>query len=179
MNRRKAISNIVTISIGAMVLPSCAQKDEAGLVKLKNISITGNEEKMLSQLSDAILPLKKLKEYPDNKPWEFALMMVDDCYEPEDQQKFISGLKAFDQLAKKKYGSSFTNCTAQQKLEWMNAIEKKNDIPDDVQYFYRTTKRHTIQAFTSSREYMTNVMKYKMVPGSNFKGCVSVVSIKN
>ncbi len=175
MNRRKAISGIVTLSIGAMVFPSCAQKEEAALVKLKNISITGGEEKMLIQLSDAILPLKKLTNYPGNKPWEFTLMMVDDCYEPENQQKFIAGLKAFELMAKKKYGSSFTGCTPQQKSEWLAAIESKKDIPEDVQYFYATTKRHTVQAFTSSMEYMTNVMQYKMVPGSNFKGCVKVV----
>jgi hypothetical protein len=38
--------------------------------------------------------------------------------------------------------------------------------------FYKTTKRHTVQAFTTSKQYMTEVRHYKIVPGSNFKGCV-------
>ena len=174
MNRRNAISNIVILSIGAIVLPSCGQKDEEALVKLKNISLTGSEEKMLIQLADTIIPKTNFIGATDVKAHEFTLMMVDDCYEPEKQKRFMAGLKEFDKLAKSKYGSSFTACTPGQKMEWLAAIEKKKDIPEDVVFFYETTKRHTVQSFTSSKEYMTDVIKYNMVPGSNFKGCVPV-----
>ena len=169
MNRRNAIGNIALFSIGALVLPSCVQKDD-GLVKLKNLSLTGSEEKMLIQLGETILP----KTAAELKSHEFTLIMVDDCYEPEKQKKFTAGLKEFDKLAKSKYGSPFISCTPPQKTEWLTAIEKKKDIPEDALFFYETTKRHTVQAFTSSEKYMTEVIKYNMVPGGNFKGCVPV-----
>ena len=174
MNRRNAISNIVILSIGAVVLPSCGQTDKAALVKLKNLSLTGGEEKMMQQLTDTILPLKTPGDAASLNPYAFTLMMVDDCYEPASQQKFIAGLKAFDQLAKNKYGQSFTACLPAQKTAWLFAVENKTGMPEELLYFYATTKRHTVQAFTSTKEYMTNVLKYKMVPGSNFKGCVPV-----
>lgn len=173
MNRRNAISNIVVLSIGAVVLPSCGQHDET-IVKLKNLSLNGSEVKMLGQLADTIIPKTNFIGAADLKAHEFTLMMVDDCYDPERQKRFTAGLKGFDKLAKTKYGSNFTSCTPPQKTEWLTAIEKKKDIPDEVVFFYETSKRHTVQAFTSSQEYMTGVIKYNMVPGGNFQGCVPV-----
>ena len=60
------------------------------------------------------------------------------------------------------------------KKELLSFIENKKDVPENVAKFYETTKRHTVQALTSSQKYMTEIVKYKMVPGSNFKGCVPV-----
>jgi hypothetical protein len=104
MNRRNAIGNMVALSIGAMVLPSCDQKD-VGILKLKNFTLTGKEEKMIHQLADAIIP----KTPTELKPVEFMLKMVDDCYDPDQQKKFLTGLQAFDKLTKDKYGSSFAS----------------------------------------------------------------------
>ena len=173
MNRRKAISNIVILSVGAAVLPSCTQKDEEA-VKFKNFSLKNNEVNMLSQLSDAIIPKTVSPQAADVKAHEFTLMMIDDCYEPEKQKMFTEGLKNFDKLAKDKYGSTFISCTEPQRKELLTAMEKEKDVREDVLFFYKTTKRHTVQAFTSSKEYMTDVLKYNLVPGSNFKGCVPV-----
>lgn len=173
MNRRNAIGNIVVLSLGSMVLPSCDQRDEA-IFKIKNLPLTGNEEKLMSQLADAIIPTTAFIGASGVKAHEFTLKMVDDCYDPDQQNKYLTGLKEFDKLAKGKYGSSFTSIASPQKLEWLSSLEKKKDIPEEALFFYETTKKHTLQAFTSSKEYMTDVLKYKMVPGSNFKGCVPV-----
>ncbi|MBC7886451.1 MAG: gluconate 2-dehydrogenase subunit 3 family protein [Ferruginibacter sp.] len=173
MNRRNAISNIVVLSIGAVVLPSCGQQDKA-LVQLKNFSLTGNEEKLLVQLADTIIPKTNFPGAADLKLHEFILVMVDDCYEPDKQEKFMGGLKKFDQSAKQKYGSSFIALTPEQKAAWLSAMESKKEIPAEALFFYETTKRLLVQGFTTSKEYMTGVMNYKMVPGSDFKGCVPV-----
>lgn len=155
------------------MLPSCADKEEA-LVKLKNMNITGSQEKMLIQLADTILPKTDFLGAADLKAHGFILLMVDDCYDPDRQKRFSAGMKEFDKAVRKKYGSSFTACTAAQKKEWLTEIERKKDVPEDLSFFYETTKRFTIQSFTSSKEFMTGVLKYNMVPGSNFKGCVAV-----
>ena len=101
--------------------------------------------------------------------------MVDDCYSPYDQKKFVEGLNQFDKLAKDKVDKSFTSFTREQKKEFLTAIEKKQGIPGGALKFYQTVKRYTVQAFTTSKKYMTEVRHYKIVPGSNFKGCVPLV----
>lgn len=172
MNRRTAIRNVVIISAGAGLLPSCLGDDKSVIV-LKNISITGHQEKMLAALTEAIIP--KTKNFigaNDLKAHEFLLTMIDDCASQEDQKKFMDGLEAFDKLSHDKFGQLFTGYTAKQKKELLQAIESKKDIPEDALKFYGTVKRYTLQSFTSSKEYLTDIRKYKIVPGSDFKGCV-------
>jgi len=172
MNRRTAIRNVVIISAGAGLLPSCMNEDKSA-ISLKNISVTGSQEKMLAELTETIIPkTKNFTGANDLKAHEFMLTMIDDCTSPEDQQKFMDGMKAFDKLSHDKFGQLFTSYTAEQKKSLLSAIESKKDIPEEVLKFYGTVKRYTVQSFTSSKEFMTGIRKYNMVPGSNFKGCV-------
>ena len=173
MNRRAAINSVIILSIGAIVLPSCGPGNKP-LIKLKNIPLIGDEENMVQQLSDLFIPKTNFIGAKDLKAHEFVLKMVDDCYDAEKQTKFTTGLREFYKLTKSKYGSSFKDCTPAQQNEWLSNVEKKKELSEELVFFYETTKRHTVQAFTSSKDYMTDVMKYKMVPGSNFKGCVAV-----
>jgi Gluconate 2-dehydrogenase subunit 3 len=172
MNRRTAIRNVIVISAGAGLLPSCAGDDKSSIV-FKNISITGSQEKMLAALTEAIIP--KTKNFigaSDLKAHEFLLTMIDDCTSPDDQKKFTNGLQAFDKFSHDKFGQLFTGYTTAQKKELLQSIESKKDVPEDVLTFYTTVKRYTLQSFTSSKEYLTDIRKYKIIPGSNFKGCV-------
>lgn len=176
MNRRSAIRSVMLISAGAAILPACAG-NEKSLIPLKNISLTGSQERVLAALTESILP--KTPSFigaSDLKAHEFVLSMIDDCTSPEDQKKFADGQKAFDELTRKKYGELFSECSTAQRAELLKSIENKTDIPEEVAAFYNTVKRYTVQSFTSSKEYMTQVRKYQMVPGSNFKGCVPVNS---
>lgn len=177
MNRRTAIRNVVIISAGAGLLPSCMHTDKSS-VPLKNISITGSQEQMLAELTETIIPrANNFIGAKDLKSHEFILTMIDDCASPEDQKKFTDGLKAFDKLSHDKYGQIFTGYTLEQKKSLLSDIEKKKDVPDDAMNFYKTVKRYTVQSFTSSKQYMTDIRKYKMVPGPNFKGCVPASTV--
>lgn len=174
MNRRHAIRNVVYISAGVVLLPACLQQNKSSVV-LKNISVTGSQEEMLAALAESILP--KTKNFigaDDLKAHEFVLIMVDDCSSPEDQEKFAKGLKAFDQLSHDKFGQIFKSFTSEQKKEFLSAVENKKDIPEEALQLYRTVKRYTVQCFTSSKDYMLDVRKWKMIPGSDFKGCVKI-----
>ena len=174
MKRRTAIRNVVIISAGAGLLPSCMQESNTS-IPLKHISITGSQEQMLASLSEAIIP--KTKAFigaNDLKAHEFVLTMIDDCVSPEDQKKFTEGLKDFDKLSHDKFGQVFTGFTQEQKHSLIADIESKKGIPENVQKFYGTVKRYTLQSFTSSEKYMLDIRKYKQTPGGNFKGCVPV-----
>lgn len=174
MNRRTAIRNAVIISAGAAFLPGCMQ-DEKSKIVLKNIVLTQSQEEMLAALSETIMP--KTNSFigaSDLKAHEFVLTMVDDCTSPEDQKKFSDGMKQFEETCKKKQGSSFAKCSPAKRIEFLKAVENKQEVPEDALAFYGTVKRYTLQSFTSSKEYMTGIKKYKMVPGNDFKGCVPV-----
>lgn len=174
MNRRTAIRNVAIISAGAALLPACHTADKSSL-SLQHLSLTGSQEKMLAALSDTIIPsshtfigAKELKSH------EFVLTMMDDCASPEDQKKFTNGIIAFEEACKTKWDRAFENCTPQQRNELVNDIEQKKNVPGSVTEFYNTVKRYTLQSFTSSKEFMTDIRKYKLAPGPDYKGCVPV-----
>lgn len=174
MNRRIAIRNAMIIAAGASLLPACHWEESGGIV-LKNIPITGTQQKLLAALTDAIIPTdKNFIGAADIKAHEFTLIMLDDCASPDDQEKFAAGLKSFDIACKDKYGQSFGKISPLQKQNLLTALETKKEMPEDAIRFYATVKRYTLQCFTSSKNYMNDVLHYKMVPGSNFNGCVKV-----
>ena len=177
MRRRTAIRNIAIITAGAAFLPACRNAGTPGIA-LKNISVSGQGQHMLAELAEAIIP--KTSNYPgakELKSHEFILTMIDDCTSPEDQEKFIEGLEAFDKLSHDKFGQKFTGYTSEQKNLLLSDIERKRDIPEDALKFYVTVKGYTLQSFTSSKAYMIDVKKYRMAPGAGFKGCVPVKNV--
>ena len=171
MNRRTAIRTALIFSAGATLLPSCLKKDTSNL-SLKNISISPDEEKMMASLGETIIPTTTFVGANGVNAYEFTLMMVDDCYPPDEQKKYIDGLHQFNKMVTDKYGKSFADCSAQQKIEWLTSVESKKDMPDEVNQFYQISKKHILQAFTTSKPYMVDVRHYKMVPGPDYKGCI-------
>jgi len=179
MNRRTAVRNIAIISAGASLFPACTASPDESSLHLKNIPLTGSQENMLAELSETIIP--KTSNFigaKDLKSHEFLLTMVDDCASPEDQKSFTDGMKAFEEACKKKFNTSFTKCTPQQRNELLKEMEASKDEKDPAgsgaAKFYKAVKRYTLQSFTSSKEYLLDVRKWKMVPGGDFKGCVPV-----
>ena len=106
MDRRSSIKTFIIISAGAALLPSCLQ-DKKKSLSLKKIKIDDNEEELLSGLSETIIPKTGTPGAGDVSAHLFALMMIDDCFPPDGQDKFQKGLTAFDELSKKKSGNSF------------------------------------------------------------------------
>jgi len=173
MNRRLTIKALFIISSGAVFLPSCLQDKEKSSLPLKNIKINDKEEELLSELSETIIPKTNTPGAKDVSAHLFALMMIDDCYPPDDQDKFVKGIKEFEEFTKKKSDKSFVKSTPAERAEILSSIESKKDTPGNVAFFYNSMKRLTIQAFTSSEYYLTKVQVYKLVPGK-FYGCVPV-----
>jgi hypothetical protein len=175
MNRRTAVRNIVIISAGASLLPACTSSADESSLHLKNIPLTGSQENMLAELTETIIPrTRNFIGARGLKSHEFLLTMMDDCVSPEDQKSFTDGIKAFEDACKKKFNVSFIKCTPEQRNDWLKEIEAVKDEKDIAAKFYKTTKRYTVQSFTSSKEYLLDIKKWKMVPGSDFKGCVPV-----
>jgi hypothetical protein len=174
MNRRTAVRNIIIISAGASLLPGCVSSTEENPLHLKHVQLTASQQKMLAELTETIIPkTNNFTGAKDLKTEEFVLVMVDDCASPEDQNAFTSGMKAFEDACKKKFSTGFAKSTPQQRVELLKELETK-DEKDEAARFYHAVKGLTIQNFTSSKEYLLDVVKWKLVPGSNFKGCVPV-----
>jgi len=173
MHRRTVIRNVLAFSAGAVLIPSCVHDEGKASIPLKNISITGDQEKLLESLSETIIPKTSTPGAKDLSAHLFMLMMVDECLNRENQQKFIRGLAQFEELSKKRSGTGFITSTPAQKAALLTDIEAKKEVSEEVQAFYGTVKRFTVQSFVSSQYFLTKIQPYEMIPG-RFHGCVPV-----
>lgn len=173
INRRSAIKQIFCISAGALIIPSCMQDKSKSTILLKNISIDADQEKLVAELAETIIPSTSTPGAKDLYAHLFALKMVDDCYKKDDQQKFVQGLEAFQKKAKKELDRSFTDASPAERHRLLKKIEDDKDSKDDAASFYSTIKGLTVQAYTTSQYFMTKVHVYEMIP-SRYNGCVPV-----
>jgi hypothetical protein len=192
ITRREAIRNCIVVAVGSTFIPSCLRESKPS-ISLKHLDITGDQEKLLSELAETIIPRTDTPGAKDTYAHLFVLKMVDDCQPKEEQQKFVSGLKEFEKLSQKKFDKSFIQCSQPQRDELVSDVlnkksnstaggknggqnSTKKEEPDDVAAFVKSTKRLALQAYMTSQYYLTKVQPYKLVPGK-FEGCIPVASL--
>ena len=173
VSRRSVLKQMAITSAGLLLIPSCLQDRSKASILVKNFTINTDQEAMLAELTESIIPKTTTPGAKDIYAHLFALKMMDDCRSKEDQEKFVKGLEAFEAFAKEKNGKSFLKSDKAGRASILETIEKEKDAKDDQHFFYSTMKRYTIQAYTTSKFYLTNVQVYEMVP-SRWHGCVPV-----
>lgn len=174
MKRRTAIRNAVLISAGAAFLHACENK---ATIALKHIPLTGAEEDLLTELTETIIPKTEFIGAKDLKTADFVFMMADDCLTPEDQATFSTGMKAFDDVCKSKMGSRFVKLSKEKRYEFLAIVEadkKGEDVGKDLKWFYGAVKGGTIENFTTSQEYLTQVRNMTTLIPKKFVACAPV-----
>jgi hypothetical protein len=171
LNRRVAIQQLLMIWAGVALLPGCLQTEQKVSIPLKDIQITPADENMLAELAETILPKTDSPGAKDLSAHLFALKMVDDCYTKVNQDKFIQGMKDFESFVMKKTGKSFVENNASERQAIVAELDQQKAASEGMGYFYQSTKKLTVQAYTTCEYYLTKIRGYKMIPGK-FQGCI-------
>jgi hypothetical protein len=156
-----------------VIVPSCLEDRSKASFLLKNYELSAEQEKLLAEIAEAIIPKTTTPGAKDIYAHQFVMKMMDDCASKEDQQQFVKGLDAFAGFAKKNSGTSFIEASAPKRAEILKAVENMKPDESDVAAFYKKMKGLTIRAYTSSKFYLTQVQVYELVPG-RWSGCVPV-----
>lgn len=175
MERRTVLKYLFVVAGGTALLPSCLHKDSKASFLLKNIAVDPDQEKMLAEFAETILPASATPGAKDTYAHLFALRMVDDCYEKEKQQTFLKGLKTVEDMTKKAYNTAFLHATAEQRTAILSALENKK-APEEAVEFYKMMKGLTIQGYLTSKPVLGNILKYELVPG-RYNGAYPVKTI--
>jgi hypothetical protein len=179
MVRRTALKQLMLVAGGAALLPACVRNLTETTLVLKNLKISGDDESLLAEITEAIIPATETPGAKDLKLHQFVLRMVDDCYEPEQQQKFSAGLAAFSKMAETKTGDSFTELDKQQKDDLLKQLElvrtggNKEEKEASINTFYSITRDLTVRGYITSEYVLTQQLYYNMIPG-RFDGCVEI-----
>lgn len=173
MDRRSAIKQLAVLGGGILLAPSCTIDSEQLSVALSNLDINADQEQLLAKVAETIIPATDIPGGKELKLHQFVLIMIDDCHGEKDQKDFVTGLKQLNPLFEKQYGDNFSACSVQQREDLISSIMEDNGRFSAVKSFLSMTKRYTIQGFLTSQYVMTEVLPYKLVPGS-FDGCVKI-----
>jgi hypothetical protein len=171
MNRRIAIRNMALILGSVAVLPSCLN-DKKGkpLVQLKHLQLDAEQESLVTNLAETILPKTTTPGAKDLGINLFVFKMIDDCYPKDKQEEFMDGLKDFNNAVSDKYKKPFNECTVAERTAFVSTLDKavKGDQNKDnakLNTFYQMVKQQTVFGYTTSQYFMTKQIVYELVPG--------------
>lgn len=149
MDRRELLKNIAIITgasfIGANAFLSGCKTGgaaSAGTVADKDVAF-------LDEVADTILPATPSSPGAKAaKTGEFMKVIVNDCYEPADQEVFIKGIKQLDEASKKKNGKGFIESTPEQRTALLVELDK--EAKD-----YQAKKNETMKPLEEKFKWMT------------------------
>ncbi len=163
INRRSAIKQFIILSAGIALLPSCKSNKKVSLYN--NITIDEDQQAMLAEVAETIIPKTDTPGAKDIQAHIFVLQMMNDCYKAGDREKFVKGMQQFEENVQKQYNKSFVQCSIPERQAILTAAEARKDAKDEARFFYTKLKELTLLAYTSSKYYLTNIQVYKLVPG--------------
>jgi len=148
---------------GLALLPSCLRDEGKSSILLKNISISLNEENLLAEIAETIIPRTKTPGAKQLKLHLFVLKMLDDCYEEAEQKQFVKGLSMFEDQVHDQFSKSFAKLSVHQRESMLSKLG--NNSSAELAAFYKIMKEKTIDGYLNSQYVMTNLVIYELVPG--------------
>ena len=164
MERRFAIKQILIMAGGLALLPSCLRESGKSSILLKNIDVDLDQEMLLAEIVETIIPKTSTPGGKELKLHLFALKMLDDCHEEAEQRTFFKGLSYFQEHTEKQFGSPYSKLASAEREQALLTMENEN-TPSDGQVFFTILKRRTIEGYLNSQYVMTNLLKWELVPG--------------
>lgn len=173
ISRRQVLKQILFVSAGSALIPSCLLLPQNKGLRLKHISVSADQEMVFASFADTLLPKTDSEGALDVHADLFVWKMLDDCTPKEEQEKFLKGLNAFSSAFQKQHKHFFNNAVTSERVAFMEQIELSKDSQDPLVIFYTKAKQRLIQAYTGSEFFLTKVQLYEQIP-SRFHGCVPV-----
>ncbi len=184
MNRRHALRHIALISGGLALIPSCDFSKDDILAAYKNLKITQSQKDLLGAISDTIIPAGEIKGALNLEVHDFILVMVNDCFTKENQEKFTAGLSTFPDYVKESKGKKYTELSTKEKEQLiLDAAKLEGDDSEEgkrkaaIAYFVNSTKRFTIQGYMASEYIQTEIIPYSLIPGE-YNGAVLITDLQ-
>jgi hypothetical protein len=180
MKRRTVFKHLAVASAAAWLLPSCVSDPKKVSIALNKLKISGDEETLVADLADTMIPATETPGARAVGAHLFALVMVDDCLSGEERDKYLKGMRTFDDEVKSLTGKRFSSVSAEERLGMLTAFEERiDDATDEAKLFYDKTRGYIIQGYVSSQHFLTNIKPYQLVPGPNYHGCAPVTTKKS
>lgn len=192
MNRREALQQVAWLMGGAIsapailgVLSGCSPKQQGAT--WKPVFLNEAQAALVAEIAEIMIPRTDTPGAKDVGVPAFIDVMLKDAFTKDDQERFISGLQAFDDAAKEAHGSGFMKLDAAQRLALVQKVhdaavtEERQLVPPPSTLrrpFILMTKELSLLGFFTSQAGATQVLQYVAVPGA-FHACIPVAQAGN
>lgn len=200
MDRRELLKMIAALTGGVVIggevfLTGCNTNDKV----ISNV-FSQDDILFLDEVAETILPKTKTPGAKDAAVGQFMTVMVNDCYEPKDQEVFHTGIKQLDDAAKAMHKEKFLKLSADQRKELLISLDKeakefqkKKSAFDKEQndkqkaevangnkdfkketmsaHYFTMMKQLTLLGYFTSKPGATEALRYIPVPG-RYEGCI-------
>lgn len=175
MNRRTVFKHLALASAAAWVLPACVSDPKKVSVALNHLRVTGDDEALIAAIADVMIPATDTPGAVAVKAHLFTLVMVDDCLKKEEKEKYLRGMRSFEDALQSLTGKKFSKAPKEAQLAMLAAFEQKlEDSDEETKFFYKKNRGYIIQGYTSSQHFLTDIKPWQLVPGPHYNGCAPV-----
>lgn len=185
MNRREALQRTalmmgyaVSASALAGIMKGCKAAPE---LTYQPVFFTEDQARIVAEVAEIFIPKTDTPGAKEAGVPGFIDQILRECYDKEDQDRFLTGLTDFDAEARKNFGDSFVYLEPDKQLQHLKAvhdpaIEAAKKGNGDDKPFILMAKELTMLGFFTSEPGATQVLQYSPVPGA-FKGCEPLAEV--
>ena len=124
MDRRELLKMIAAVTGGVVIggelfLTGCKTGAKA------DVGFTAANISLLDEVAETIIPATATPGAKAAQVGEFMKVMVTDCYTEKQQAAFNKGITDLEAACKKAHSKSFTECTPEQRKEFLVGLEKE------------------------------------------------------
>ena len=127
--------------------------------------------RLLNEIADTIIPTTNTPGAKAAKVGQFMAVMVSDCYEPDEQKRFMEGLATLQAASEKANGNTFQKSTPAQRTALLNALDKeqldyqKKKKSEEPTHYFRVIKDLVLWGYFSSEIGATQALRHVEIPG--------------
>jgi hypothetical protein len=172
MNRREAVKTTTALLGGVLIttngfLIACARDANKATGKVLSVE----DQSLIEDIADTLLPTTPGSPGAKAAGAGAAInVLLTDCYEPEAQDRVISGLKKFRETCAERCSAGFASLSQNEREQFLRDVDAEAQKAGAKHYFV-TVRELALQAYFSSEIGMTKALRYVMTPGK-WVGCV-------
>lgn len=192
MNRRQVLQRVAYLMGGVVsapavlgVLNGCSPKPQEA--SWQPVFLTKEQAAVVADIAEIIIPRTDTPGAKDVGVASFIDTMLKDVYTQADRDRFVTGLQAFEDAARKEYGKGFVELNNGQQTELVQKFNNEavatelayDPRPKDLQRpFFLMTKELTLLGFFCSEPGATQVLQHVAIPGK-YEACVPLAQAGN
>ena len=179
LSRREAIKRVSAMFGGVALVGHAALLDPRGSVHGATLEpvVSPTDVALLDEVADTMLPETSTPGAKAAGVGPFMALMVEDVYDPEEQQIFAKGLVTLERECSEMNGHSFMAASADERLSLLKRLDREQfdymqaRADDEPVHYFRMMKELALLGYFTSEIGYKKAMRFAETPG-RFEPCI-------